>query len=61
MPETQVNKLDSEMAKRIQALPDPDLTDADNPEWTDDDFARGRRLRRAKDGPDAPPDGTLGT
>lgn len=25
---------------KLAELPDPDLTDADNPEWTDEDFAR---------------------
>lgn len=27
---------------RLQALPEPDLTDPDNPEWTEADFARAR-------------------
>ena len=27
---------------RLQALPEPDLTDPDNPEWTEEDFARAR-------------------
>ena len=28
--------------ERLMALPDPDLTDPDNPEWTEADFARAR-------------------
>ncbi len=28
------------MLARIEALPEPDLTDPDNPEWTEEDFAR---------------------
>ncbi|HTI66534.1 MAG TPA: BrnA antitoxin family protein [Caulobacteraceae bacterium] len=28
------------MEKRLAAAPEPDLTDPDNPEWTDEDFAR---------------------
>lgn len=27
---------------RLRQLPDPDLTDPDNPEWTEADFARAR-------------------
>jgi len=27
---------------RLEALPEPDLTDPDNPEWTADDFARAK-------------------
>lgn len=30
------------MLARIEALPDPDLTDPDNPEWTAEDFARAK-------------------
>ena len=26
----------------LQGRPEPDLTDADNPEWTEEDFARAR-------------------
>ncbi len=33
---------DPELEARIVALPEPDLTDPDNPEWTEDDFARAR-------------------
>ena len=28
------------MEARMAALPEPDLTDPDNPEWTEEDFAR---------------------
>ena len=27
---------------RMAALPEPDLTDPDNPEWTEEDFARAK-------------------
>ncbi len=30
----------AEIRARMAALPDPDLDDPDNPEWTEDDFAR---------------------
>ncbi len=29
-----------EIEARMAALPEPDLTDPDNPEWTEEDFAR---------------------
>lgn len=29
-----------EIEARLAALPDPDLDDPDNPEWTEEDFAR---------------------
>jgi uncharacterized protein (DUF4415 family) len=32
-----------EMEAKLAALPEPDLTDPDNPEWTEADFARARR------------------
>lgn len=32
------------MLARIEALPEPDLDDPDNPEWTKDDFARARPI-----------------
>ena len=28
--------------ERLKGLPEPDLTDPDNPEWTEADFARAR-------------------
>jgi uncharacterized protein (DUF4415 family) len=31
-----------EIEARLAALPEPDLTDPDNPEWTEEDFARAR-------------------
>ena len=30
--------------RRLAALPEPDMTDPDNPEWTDEDFARARPI-----------------
>ncbi len=30
----------ADLEARLKALPEPDLTDRDNPEWTEDDFAR---------------------
>ena len=35
---------DDEIAKRLAALPEPDMTDPDNPEWTEEDFARARPI-----------------
>ena len=32
----------SEMEARIVSVPEPDLSDPDNPEWTDADFRRAR-------------------
>ncbi len=32
------------MLARIEALPEPDLDDPDNPEWTEEDFARARPI-----------------
>jgi uncharacterized protein (DUF4415 family) len=32
----------AEIEARMKALPDPDLTDPDNPEWTAEDFARAK-------------------
>ena len=32
----------SEMETRIASMPEPDLSDADNPEWTEADFRRAR-------------------
>ena len=29
---------------RMRELPEPDLTDPDNPEWTEEDFARATRV-----------------
>jgi uncharacterized protein (DUF4415 family) len=31
-----------EIERRLAALPDPDMTDPDNPEWTEEDFAKAR-------------------
>jgi len=31
-----------DIERRLAALPEPDLTDEDNPEWTVEDFARAR-------------------
>ena len=31
------------IARRLAALPEPDLTDPDNPEWTEEAFARAKR------------------
>ena len=31
-----------EIEAKMAALPEPDLTDPDNPEWTEEDFARAR-------------------
>ena len=33
-------RYDPKLAERMAALPEPDLTDPDNPEWTEEDFAR---------------------
>lgn len=30
------------IGRAMERLPDPDLTDSDNPEWTEADFARAR-------------------
>ena len=30
----------AEIEAKLAALPEPDLTDPDNPEWTEEDFAR---------------------
>jgi hypothetical protein len=30
------------IAARLEQLPEPDLTDPDNPEWTEEDFARAK-------------------
>lgn len=35
-------KYDPELEARIAAQPEPDLTDPDNPEWTEEDFARAQ-------------------
>ena len=32
----------ADIEARLKALPEPDLTDPDNPEWTAEDFARAR-------------------
>lgn len=34
-----------EIEARLAALPEPDLDDPDNPEWTEEDFARARPAR----------------
>lgn len=31
---------DDETERRLRAMPEPDLTDPENPEWTENDFAR---------------------
>lgn len=36
---------DDPIAKRLAELPEPDLTDPDNPEWTEEMFARARPAR----------------
>ena len=33
-----------EIAARLAKLPEPDLDDPDNPEWTEEDFARARPI-----------------
>ena len=33
---------DPKIAALIEAAPEPDLTDPDNPEWTEEDFARAQ-------------------
>jgi uncharacterized protein (DUF4415 family) len=35
---------DEATARRLAGLPDPDLSDPDNPEWTKADFARAKPL-----------------
>lgn len=32
------------IARNLAALPEPDLSDVDNPEWTEADFARAKPL-----------------
>jgi uncharacterized protein (DUF4415 family) len=37
-------EFDPDVEERLAALPEPDLDDPDNPEWTEEDFARARPL-----------------
>jgi uncharacterized protein (DUF4415 family) len=34
--------VDPKIEAALSSLPEPDLTDPDNPEWTEDDFARAK-------------------
>jgi uncharacterized protein (DUF4415 family) len=41
---SQRTEFDPDVEERLAALPEPELDDPDNPEWTDEDFARARPL-----------------
>jgi uncharacterized protein (DUF4415 family) len=40
-----MSKADPETLEWLKSQPEPDLTDPDNPEWTEEDFARARPAR----------------